>query len=176
MIHQPQWWLLHTQDQRPWLQAIRVHKHLHIRTCAIQKMVTSVQHTDSLEGVWSPSKSAQLEATGIRFHWRLHLVALRVSRRLVLSEMSKGILVHAKKVLELWFCPQYPWAYLVPAKWFWTNIKELLVWIKCLIDEMSSRMFWTGPIVLQGPWGLEEVNISLRSQKVAKLQATLDSS
>ena len=81
-----------------------------------------------------------------------------------------------QKVLELWFCPQYPWAYLVPAKWFWTNIKELLVWIKCLIDEMSSRMFWTGPIVLQGPWGLEEVNISLRSQKVAKLQATLDSS
>ena len=89
-----------TQDQGPWLQAIRAHKHLHIRTRAIQKMVTFVQHTDSLEGVWSPSKSARLEATGIRFHWRPHLVALRMSRPLVLSTTSMRIFGPCQVVLD----------------------------------------------------------------------------
>ena len=39
----------------------------------------------------------------------------------------------------VWSYVKHPWAYLVHAKWFWTklNIKDLLVWTKCLMDLLD---------------------------------------
>lgn len=87
-------------------------------------MVTSVNTQTAWKGV-EPQ-----QVCSVRSNWHqvsteeAHLVALRVSRGLVLSKMSKGILVHAKKVLELWFSSTISMSIFGPAKWFWTNIKN----------------------------------------------------
>lgn len=146
MLHDPSTTVIaaaDTQDQRPWLQTIRVHKHLHIRTRAIQKMVTFVRHTDSLEGVWSPSKSAQLEAAGIRFHWRLHLVALRP---LVLSTTSMSIFGPCQVVLD-----KYQRAFGVDQMSYRLNVlTDVLDRTKCPARALRTRRGQHLPEVSEG--------------------------